>query len=173
VNISGTFAKDKRPDNGLDAIAEQLNANRLQRIAVVGIIAYHAHHEVVGRPETVSVHFEAIEPTEGDADEQTRQILDQMRKGRGLGNVELTLFDETPRGGEERDPTAGPWPGDAEFVAPPSAVAAGDAVEGPDGAEDDGPNSDRTPDVWLDDNPPAAPEPKARRRKSSNPPDSQ
>lgn len=155
VNISGTFAKDKRPDNGLDAIAEQLNANRLQRIAVVGIIAYHAHHEVVGRPETISVHFEAIEPTEGDADEQTRQILDQMRKGRGLGQVELTLFDEQPAGEAAKDPTAGPWPGDKDYQDP-----AGEAA-----AEDEGPVSDRKPDEWLDDGKGDSPPPKGGRRK--------
>jgi hypothetical protein len=176
VNLKGTFSKDQRPNNGLDAIAEALNRNRLRRIAVVGIIAYHAHHEAVGRPESITVEFEAIEATDGDADEQVRQILDQQRKARGLGQVELTLFDESPAGGSTsagdagRDPTAGPWPGDAEFVAPPSVVAAGDAVAGADGPEDDGPTSERTPDVWLDeDGTSGSPTRKPRRRKPATP----
>lgn len=168
VNISGTFSKDQRPNNGLDAIAEQINGNRLQRIAVVGIIAFHGHHDVVGRPEYISVHFEALEPTAGDADEQTRQILDQIRKGRGLGQVELTLFDEPPAAREatvsaavaDRDPTAGPWPGDPDYQAPTEA------------AEDNGPTSERTPDVWLEDGSSGnAAAPKPRRRKPASPPD--
>lgn len=175
VNIKGTFAKDKRPDNGLDAIADQINASRLQRVAAVCILTYHAHHEAVGRPESITVSLEAIEPVSGDADEQVRQILDQARKARGLGQVELTLFDEAAGDNTDRDPTAGPWPGDAEFVAPASVVAAGDAVAGTDGTEDDGPNSDRTPDVWLDDAGSSNDKPasKTRRRKPPSTSDGQ
>ena len=135
---------------------------------MVGIIRYHGHHENYGRPEYISVAFEAIEPVEDDADEQVRQILDQARKARGLGQVELTLFDEPPTDSAERDPTAGPWPGDVEFQAPPSVVAAGDAVAGTDGAADDVPTSERKPDEWLDPDGNGGgddPSPKGRRRK--------
>ncbi len=117
VNISGTFSKDKRPDNGLDAIADKLKADHFLRVAVVGIVEYHGYHDIVGRPESLSVKFAAIEPLSGDADDQARQMLDQARKERGLGQVELTLF-EAADDGEGKDPTAGPWPGDADYQAP-------------------------------------------------------
>lgn len=149
VNIKGTFSKDKRPNNGLDAIAEALKADHFLRIAVVGIVEFHAYHDVVGRAEAISVDFAAVEPVFGDADEQARQMLDQARKARGLGNVELTLFDGEPGG--DRDPTAGPWPGDSDYQPP---------------AEDDGPTSERKPDEWLDDGKGGDdPAPKSRRRK--------
>src|SRR5262245_37645981 len=89
VNLSGTFAKDKRPDNGLDEIGDKLNTDRLMRIPVAGLVEYHGHHETVGRPEYISVRFVALEPVFDDAAEQVRQILDQARKQRGLGQVEL------------------------------------------------------------------------------------
>jgi hypothetical protein len=163
VNISGTFSKDQRPNNGLDAIADKLKADEFLRVAVVGIVEFHGYHRVAGRPEAITVRFAALEPQFGDADDQARQMLDQARKARGLGQVELTLFDGASHGAshgepEERDPTAGPWPGDAEFVAPP---------------EDDGPTSERTHDVWLDDpKPDDTPPPKpSRRRKPPSTPD--
>lgn len=118
VNISGTFAKDKRPDNGLDSISEKLNDNRLTTVMVVGLIRFHAHHEVLGRPETLSVKFEAIEPLSGKDDSTARKLLDKARQARGLGQVELTLFDGAgDEPGEARDPEAGPWPGDADYRA--------------------------------------------------------
>jgi len=164
VNISGTFAKDQRPNNGLDSIADKLKADHFLRVAVVAIVEYHAYHEVVGRPESITVKFAAVEPVFGDADEQARQMLDQARKARGLGQVELTLFDEAPA--EGRDPTAGPWPGDREYVG---TEEGGQTVfrEPVPPAEDDGPTSERKRDEWLDpdgdsgDDPP----PKSRRRK--------
>jgi hypothetical protein len=113
VNISGTMAKDKRADSGLDDIGDKMNVNRLQRMVVVGIIEYHGHHEVVGQPETVSVRFAAIEPLEGKDDVIARNLLDKARRGRGLGSTELTLFDAADGGDDD-----GPWPGDPDFMPP-------------------------------------------------------
>lgn len=165
VNISGTFAKDQRPNNGLDAIADKLKGDHFLRLPVVGIIEFHAYHDVVGRPESITVKFAALEPLFGDADDQARQMLDQARKQRGLGQVELTLFDaDAPGESPDRDPGAGPWPGDADYTSTDTSEA----------ATDDGPSSDRVRDEWLDDSAggatPSAPEPKTRRRRPPPPP---
>lgn len=169
VNISGTFAKDQRPNNGLDTVATQLKADHFLRLAVVGIIEWHGYQETAGRPESVTVRFAAVEPVFGDADDQARQMLDQARKQRGLGQVELTLFDaDAPGDSPDRDPGAGPWPGDADYADTTTETTA---------ADDDGPSSDRVRDVWLDDGPggatPPAPAPKTRRRKPPSTPDGQ
>lgn len=112
VTISGTIAKSKRPDFGLDPIGDKVNANRLHRIVVVGIMEYHGHHENVGQPETLSLSFAALEPVDGEDDHNVRLLIDKYRKGRGVGPTELTLFDAEPGDGE------GPWPGDPDFQAP-------------------------------------------------------
>lgn len=115
VNISGTISKDRRPDSGLDDIGEKMHANRLQRIAVVGIIEYHAYHDVAGKAETLAIRFAAIEPLIGEDDTTARILLDKARKARGVGSTELTLFDVAP------EDSNGPWPGDPAFIAPGAA----------------------------------------------------
>lgn len=118
VNISGTIAKDKRPDSGLDDIGDKLNANRLQRFMVIGMVEYHGHHEVVGQPESITVRFSAIEPLTGDDDLAARTMLDAARRARGVGSTELTLFDAAP------EDQKGPWPGDPDFEAVAKKAAA-------------------------------------------------
>lgn len=172
VNISGTFSKDQRPNNGLDTIADKIKGDHFLRVAVVGIVEFHGYHDVAGRPESITVKFAAIEPQFGDADDQARQMLDQARKARGLGQVELTLFDDPAGGDADRDPTAGPWPGDTDFKDEATTTEATAAA-----GDDDGPSSERVRDEWLDDGPggvtPPAPEPKTRRRKPPSTPDGQ
>jgi len=124
VNISGTIGKDKRADSGLDDIGDKMNVNRLVRVAVVGIIEYHGHHEVVGQPESITIRFAAIEPLSGKDDTTARHLLDKARRGRGVGSTELTLFDDLP------DPGQGPWPGDPGYKAPSDAV--GDPFRAPE-----------------------------------------
>lgn len=109
VNISGTISKDRRADSGLDEIGEKMHANRLQRMMVVGMIEYHAYHDVAGKAETVAVRFAAIEPLTGEEDLAARTLLDKARRARGVGSTELTLFDAVP------DDDKGPWPGDDDF----------------------------------------------------------
>jgi hypothetical protein len=109
VTISGTVGKDKRPDFGLDDIGDKVNANRLQRVVVVGIMEYHGHHELVGKPESVSLSFVALEPVGEEDDHGVRLLIDKYRKARGIGPTELTLFDAA-----EIDEN-GPWPGDPDF----------------------------------------------------------
>ncbi len=132
VNLKGTFSKDQRPNNGLDTLAEYMNAHRLTRVPVVGFVEYHKLVDEVGRPQVLTVEVGAIEPllsTDGaDANgsaEQGWQLLDQARKLRGLGTVEDTLFDhpagpdyddeDGEPGGQMRLGQDGPHP-----VPPPS-----------------------------------------------------
>lgn len=118
VNISGTFTKDKRADNGLETIGDKLESDRFTRVMVVGLVAFHGHHDVVGRPEYISVRFDAIEPLLGKDDTAARKLLDKARKARDLGPVELTLFDGA--GGDDEDDSDkgdGLWPGDAGYQA--------------------------------------------------------
>lgn len=126
VNISGTMAKDQKPNNGLDVIAEKLNANRLQRVAVVAIIEYHGFHQVRGKPDSISVSFAAIEPLEGKDDTMARTLLDKARRERGLGSAELTLFELDPHAGAAGGP---PWPGDADYIGPADGA---DKASGPE-----------------------------------------
>lgn len=162
VKISGTFRKDGRPDNGLESVSEVLVKDEMQRHVVVGIVEVARVSKERGEEPIPTVKFVAIEPLHGDAEDQGRQMLDQARKLRGLGQVELTLFDAGDS--TDRDPGAGPWPGDADFKATDATEDTTAAA-----ADEDGPNSDRVRDEWLDDGPggatPPAAAPKTRRRK--------
>lgn len=135
VNISGTFKKDTRPNNGLEAIAEELVRDELTRHVIVGLIELHRVVKDPGEAPRPTVRFVAIEPLrEEDAAEQGRQMLNQARNARGLSLVPEDLFD---------------MPADDE----PTTPAAGAPVEGQEElpiTDDDGPNSDRVHDEWLD-----------------------
>lgn len=129
TNISGTIAKDDRPNSGLDEVGDKMQANQMQRYVVVGIIEWHGYHHTRGQGPSVSVSFPAIEPILDGKDEQTvRKVLDRARAARGLAGVALTLFDVN-----EDDPK-GPWPGDPDFVEPqtgPGRAPAARKTEGP------------------------------------------
>ena len=96
VNIKGTFAKDERPGNGLEEIAEEIVHDELRRCTSVGIIEQHKVVKSPGEAPRPTVRFVAIEPLIGDdAGEQAAQMLDQARKARGLGLLQDTLFDDS------------------------------------------------------------------------------
>lgn len=120
VNISGTFKKDTRPSNGLEAIAEDLIKDELRRHVVVGVVELHMVKKAPGEAPIPTVRFVAIEPLHGDAEDQGRQMLNQARNGRGLSIVPESLFD---------------MPAD---------------VTNAETADDDGPGTDRQRDEWLD-----------------------
>lgn len=120
VNISGTFKKDSRPSNGLESIADALIKDELARHVVVGIVELHHVDKDPGEAPRPTVRFVAIEPVTDDAEEQVRQILNQARNARGLNIVPESLFD---------------MPAD---------------VTEPEGADDDGPHTERVRDEWLD-----------------------
>lgn len=133
VNISGTFKKDTRPDNGLEAIAEQLVKDELAHHVVIGIVELHKVVKEPGEAPRPTVRFVAIEPLEGDAADQGRQMLNQARTGRGRQVVPEDLFN-MPRDDSEASATAGEQ-GDPQL---------------PLDDDDNGPSSDRVRDEWLD-----------------------
>lgn len=120
VNISGTFKKDTRPSNGLEAIAEELIKDELRRHVVVGVVELHMVKKAPGEAPIPTVRFVAIEPLDGDAEDQGRQMLNQARNSRGLSLVPESLFDMPA-----------------------------DVVREPEGADDDGPHTERVRDEWL------------------------
>lgn len=131
VNISGTFKKDTRPSNGLESIAEDLVRDELARHVVIGIVELHKVTKEPGEAPRPTVHFVAIEPLRGDAEDQGRQMLNQARNARGLTIVPEGLFDMPT------DDDATPAAGDDQPALP--------------GTDDDnGPSSDRPRDEWLD-----------------------
>lgn len=93
VNISGTFKKDSRPSNGLEAIADALVKDELGRHVVVGIVELHKVVKEPGEAPRLTVRFVAIEPVDGDYEDQVREILDKARTARGLNAVPKGLFD--------------------------------------------------------------------------------
>jgi hypothetical protein len=123
VNISGAMSKDRRPDSGLDEVGEKLHTNRLQRLAVVGIIEFHGFHDVAGKQPVLAIRFAAIEPMFGEDDQAARELLDKARAARGLAATEVTLFEhfeEEPKQAKasKRGKGDGPWPGDADYEKP-------------------------------------------------------
>ncbi|WIM97819.1 hypothetical protein ACTOB_001373 [Actinoplanes oblitus] len=98
VNISGTFSEKHRPDNGLERVADFMDANRITQVPVVAIVEWHANGENQ-KGKKMAVSIKAIEPgIEGDGSDpegtgqQIRDLLDQLRKRQGLGSIEDTLF---------------------------------------------------------------------------------
>lgn len=89
VTISGTFAKDSRPANGLENISSELIKDQLGLHYVVGVIQF-AGASVPGpnEPLVPRVKFLGIEPLKGAAADEAKRILDAARKGRGLGLME-------------------------------------------------------------------------------------
>lgn len=119
VNLSGTWTKDERPNNGLEEIAQDLIAHQLRRHVVIGIVTFAGSTRPgPGEPESPRVKFLAIEPLFDDAAEQGRQMLDQARKLRNLGLLAESLFDVPAEGPA---PAADvPRPGDGQPTIPGS-----------------------------------------------------
>lgn len=125
VNISGTFSKDTREYNGLSRVHDQLVKDGLTRRVVVGVIEtkFTKRDIAAGGVETPTVRFIAIEALDGQAAEAARDLLDAQyreRTGRQGSAVDADLISEAAEAGliedpPEQDPTAGPWPGDAEY----------------------------------------------------------
>lgn len=93
VKISGTFSKDSRPDNGLEAIAEKLSTDEFARHVVVGVLELHKVVKEVGEEPVPTVRFVAVEPIE-DRD-AAMKLLNKARKARGQSPLSGTLFDPT------------------------------------------------------------------------------
>ncbi|GAA4681255.1 hypothetical protein [Phytohabitans rumicis] len=126
VNISGTFAKDERPYNGLEAIAEQLVDDEFGTHYTISRIKPHGYNKKPGEAVVPVAKHEHIEVVTGDDAEWVAKKLDERYRARS-----------------ERE--AGP----ATPLPSPGQVDGQMAIDG-DG-EDDGPVSSKQPDVWLDD----------------------
>ena len=111
VNISGTFKKDRRPDNGLEAIANDLVKNEFARYTVVGIVELHKVVKEPGEEPRPTVHFVALEVLDGDAADVAQTYLNDARRDRDQGPLSGTLFDSDP----DRDGEAGESEGDGEL----------------------------------------------------------
>lgn len=98
VNVSGTWSEKQRHENGLNRVADFMDANRIAQVVVVGIAEWHSRGETKTGTK-MSVSLVAIEPgVEADGTDpdglgqQLRDILDKLRKRQGLASVEDTLF---------------------------------------------------------------------------------
>lgn len=88
VTIRPTFSKDTRPSNGLEAIAEDLIADKHEVHYVVGTVTWAGGSIDLDGAITPAVKFLGIEPLTGDLAESAKTVLDAARKARGLGRME-------------------------------------------------------------------------------------
>jgi hypothetical protein len=97
VTIRPTVSKDTRPSNGLEEIADKLLEDQFGTHYVVGIVQF-AGGSVPGPGEHIvpAVKFLGIEPLTGTAAEDAAKLLDQARKGRGLGRMEDAIVRPEP-----------------------------------------------------------------------------
>lgn len=91
VTIRPTFSKDTRPGNGLEEIADKLLADNHAVHYVVGVVKFAGGSVDDEGSITPAVKFLGIEPLGGPLADQAKQILDEARKGRGLGRMEDNL----------------------------------------------------------------------------------
>lgn len=104
VNISGTFKKDSRPDNGLEVIAADLVKDSLTQRLVVGIVVPHAYKGKAGEELIPTVRFAAIEVVAGDDAVTVRNLIDKVRQARHQRPVEDPLpFDDSNADTEDED----------------------------------------------------------------------
>jgi len=95
VKISGTFSKENRESNGLDAIRDELIGRPLERVVVAAIVETRSFAtDVTGGGITIpTVRFIAIEPVTGADAATLRDILDRARAARTGQRVDPTLMD--------------------------------------------------------------------------------
>lgn len=135
VNVAATFKKDERINNGLEAIVRQLVKEPLERHVVVGVIEVTRITRDIadGGVETPTVRLVSVEALEGDMADAARQLLEKRHSERTGHHLQGALFgDQDEREGEgegqgeggepekpdDRDPAAGPWPGDPDYEPP-------------------------------------------------------
>lgn len=91
VTLRPTFSKDTRPSNGLEAIADDLIADKHEVHYVVGIVTWAGGSIDLDGAITPAVKFLGIEPLTGDLAESAKTVLDSARKARGLGRMDDNL----------------------------------------------------------------------------------
>jgi len=146
VNISGTFSKDDRPNNGLETIAAELIKDELSPRVVVAIIVPHSYSKSVGGPLVPTVRFAAIEVVPDGPDAITvRDMLDRIRGRRDQAPVMRSLFEEhEPVAGHDPD---GLYDGDGFARPEGDRVVAGFAK--PDDEDEDPEDEDEDVDEPL------------------------
>lgn len=139
VNVSAAFAKDERHYNGLEAIAPDLIKDHapLTRHVIIAVVERCALKidDRKGGEMTPTIRLVTVEVMGGDDAELARAMLNRVYRERtgATEDPQMTLFEagagvtideamardgSTPPEREERDPTAGPWPGDPTYQAP-------------------------------------------------------
>ncbi len=126
VTISGTFGKNERPSNGLEEIAGELIKDQLGLHYVVGVVQF-AGASVPGpnEPLVPRVKFLGIEPLKGAPADEVKRILDEARKGRGLGLMADAIPAADPMAGQQAFDFDGPDDGEPRQL--------GEVRLGPDG----------------------------------------
>lgn len=133
VRIMGTFSKDTREYNGLEGIEDDLCERMLDKHVVVATIETRRVIKDSDGTHTPVVRFLQIEPLDNEAADAARALLDAAYSVRtGAPAPQPSLFDAPQPEPGDREPDAGPWPGDPEYpVNPPAALmsAEADAVD--------------------------------------------
>lgn len=97
VTIRGTFNKDERPSNGLEAIADDLLSDQFGTHYIVGIVTFAGSSRPgPGEHEVPAVRFLGVEPLTGTGAEDAAKLLDAARKARGLGRMEDAIVKPDP-----------------------------------------------------------------------------
>ena len=110
VNIKGTFKKDERPNNGLEAVAADLTSRPHERRIVVALVRpVRTVIDHADGTQTPTVQFDHIEVLEDDAGKEAWELMAARYEERtGNPMPPVTLFDNpNPR---ELDPDE-PLPG--------------------------------------------------------------
>src|SRR6266436_6727263 len=93
VHIMGTFAKDKRPNNGLEHIADKLVKDELSPVVCVCVVVPYRYTKLAGEELSPVVQVLAIEPVDGEDALRVRELLDKQRAARDQRPASETLFD--------------------------------------------------------------------------------
>lgn len=118
VNLSGTWSKKTRPNNGLVKVAELINDNRTRRVPIVGWVEFHQYTEVA-TGNTLTVALPVVEAVVDEDGEDTHgwgktvlDMIDALRKERGLGTAEDVPAQSTQLAGQQSFDFDGPDDGE-------------------------------------------------------------
>lgn len=125
VALKGTFGKDEREFNGLEAKAKELMDKPLERLVIVAVVERSkiTIDDTKGGEATPTVRLVHVEVMEGKDAATAKNMLEatfRRRTGRSDGTPR-PLWDDVSdddEPGQGPDATAGPWPGDADYSPP-------------------------------------------------------
>jgi hypothetical protein len=125
VNLSGTFAKDERPYNGLEEIADQLIDDEFGTHYVISRIKPHGYSKKPGEPMSPTVKLEHIEVVTGEDADWVTKKLDELYQAR-TGREDAPPKDLFDTAGERAVPEAS----GEEIMAEREEAKAAEAGEG-------------------------------------------